>query len=135
MLARLINKGHRNNTEHAVTNIPAKTTATGTASRTRSLSSRRTHTHNTLSKTQKPKKTKTKTKTMAILSRTPTTNNYERLEGGMGSPSHGHPKKWVWTWRKFAIGAGVLIGLVWFVGPRAGHGEQWGLPVKGGDYR
>lgn len=80
---------------------------------------------------------------MAILSRSPTANNYERLEGGMGvlGPNMKWKWKWSWTWRKFAIGVVLLVCLVWFTGPRAttittgyGPGEQWGLPVKGGDY-
>lgn len=39
---------------------------------------------------------------------------YERLEGGMGPGRQG--KKL--AWKKIAIGCGVLMGLVWFFGPR-----------------
>ncbi|KAF8920862.1 nucleoside phosphatase family-domain-containing protein [Mucidula mucida] len=44
----------------------------------------------------------------------PRSANYERIEGGMG-PSRGMPPKQriAWTWKKFAIGAAVLIGLVY----------------------
>lgn len=45
----------------------------------------------------------------------PRSSNYERLEGGMG-PSRTGTKRF--AWKKFAIGAAVLIGLVWFFGPR-----------------
>ena len=82
---------------------------------------------------------------MAILSRSPTSNTYDRLEGGGLSPSPspaphsaGVKGKWQWTWRRFAVAALLLIGLVWFVGPRARqHEQKWGLPVKTstGDYR
>ena len=45
----------------------------------------------------------------------PRSSNYERLEGGMG-PSRNNVRRF--AWKKFAIGAAVLIGLVYFVGPR-----------------
>jgi guanosine-diphosphatase len=160
MLGALLINDRNRSTEDAVTNLSdsAKTTATTTttSSRTRPLSSRVSSNSTTYSKSNphsfsqprtkptptpksKPKITVT-SKAMAILSRSPTANNYERLEGGMMGPLGPHLKwKWTWTWRKFAIAAVVLIGLVWFASPRArvaGHaGEQWGLPVKGGDYR
>ncbi|KAG8214355.1 nucleoside phosphatase family-domain-containing protein [Butyriboletus roseoflavus] len=41
-------------------------------------------------------------------------NNYERLEGGM-SPVRPSRK---FAWKKIAIGCGVLLGLIWFFGPR-----------------
>ena len=46
----------------------------------------------------------------------PRSSNYERLEGGMG-PSRSSPGR-RFAWKKFAIGAVVLIGLVYFFGPR-----------------
>ncbi|KAI0632268.1 nucleoside phosphatase family-domain-containing protein [Trametes polyzona] len=46
----------------------------------------------------------------------PRSSNYERLEGGMG-PSKSSPGR-KFAWKKFAIGAVVLIGLVYFFGPR-----------------
>lgn len=46
----------------------------------------------------------------------PRSSNYERLEGGMG-PSRSSPGR-KFAWKKFAIGAVVLIGLVYFFGPR-----------------
>jgi guanosine-diphosphatase len=137
LAARLIDNRH-----HSSEDAASPSSTSSATSHTRSLSSRAStnqpeaHTHSP----NRPQ-TKPKSKTMAILSRSPTTNNYERLEGGM-SPLVPHAKwKVAWTWRRFAICAATLIGLVWFVGPRAnsltGHGskEQWGLPVKGGDYR
>ncbi|OCH91644.1 hypothetical protein OBBRIDRAFT_774912 [Obba rivulosa] len=42
-------------------------------------------------------------------------NNYERLEGGMGPNRMGARR---FGWKKFAIGAVVIIGLVWVFGPR-----------------
>ncbi|KAJ8503484.1 hypothetical protein ONZ45_g10808 [Pleurotus djamor] len=50
---------------------------------------------------------------MAILS--PRSTNYERLEGGMGPSRTGRAR---FAWKKFAIAAVVLIGLVYFFGPR-----------------
>ena len=46
----------------------------------------------------------------------PRSSNYERLEGGMG-PSRSSPGR-RFAWKKFAIGAVVLVGLVYFFGPR-----------------
>ncbi|KAF8650978.1 hypothetical protein AX16_004993 [Volvariella volvacea WC 439] len=57
----------------------------------------------------------------------PRSANYERLEGGHGpsrsnsisSPNGAGPGgKKRFAWKRFAIGAAVLIGLVWLVGPR-----------------
>ncbi|KAF8059582.1 nucleoside phosphatase family-domain-containing protein [Lyophyllum atratum] len=45
----------------------------------------------------------------------PRSANYERLEGGMG-PSRNTIRRF--AWKKFAVGAAILIGIVWFVGPR-----------------
>ncbi|KAJ7575551.1 nucleoside phosphatase family-domain-containing protein [Mycena floridula] len=47
----------------------------------------------------------------------PRSSNYDRLENGMG-PSRLPGKRFAWTWKKFGIGAAVLIALVWFFGPR-----------------
>ncbi|KAG2138607.1 nucleoside phosphatase family-domain-containing protein [Suillus bovinus] len=46
---------------------------------------------------------------------TSTSSNYERLEGGFGP---GRTTKML-AWKKFAIGAAVLISVVWFFGPRS----------------
>ncbi|KAG1814973.1 nucleoside phosphatase family-domain-containing protein [Suillus variegatus] len=46
---------------------------------------------------------------------TSTSSNYERLEGGFGS---GRATRML-AWKKFAIGAVVLISVVWFFGPRS----------------
>ncbi|KAF5373088.1 hypothetical protein D9758_001567 [Tetrapyrgos nigripes] len=46
----------------------------------------------------------------------PRSSNYERLEGGMGPSKMGSTKRF--AWKKFAIGAAVIIALVWFFGPR-----------------
>ena len=46
----------------------------------------------------------------------PRSSNYERLEGGMG-PSRSAPGR-RFAWKKFALGAAVIIGLVYFFGPR-----------------
>jgi hypothetical protein len=48
-------------------------------------------------------------------------NNYDRLEGGLG-PTRTTKK---FGWKKFAIGAGVLIALVYFFGPRAKKPLPW----------
>ncbi|KAF8882906.1 nucleoside phosphatase family-domain-containing protein [Gymnopilus junonius] len=54
---------------------------------------------------------------MSILS--PRSSNYERLEGGHGPSRTGPPTKRLWFgWKKFAVAAVVLIGLVYFFGPR-----------------
>ncbi|OJA10377.1 hypothetical protein AZE42_07797 [Rhizopogon vesiculosus] len=42
-------------------------------------------------------------------------NNYDRLEGGLGP---GRTSRKV-AWKKFAMGGAVLIGFVWFLGPRS----------------
>ena len=49
----------------------------------------------------------------------PRSSNYERLEGGMG-PSRLSYVKW-FGWKKFAIVACVLIGLIYLFGPRQRH--------------
>ncbi|KAG5644321.1 hypothetical protein DXG03_008679 [Asterophora parasitica] len=54
----------------------------------------------------------------------PRSANYERLEGGMG-PSR-NPAGRRFAWKKFAIAAAVLIGFVWFVGPREPRSFSWG---------
>lgn len=54
----------------------------------------------------------------------PRTANYERIEGGMG-PSRGMPPKQRFAWKKIAIGAAVLIGLVYFFGPREKSSLPW----------
>ncbi|CDO69866.1 hypothetical protein BN946_scf184884.g25 [Trametes cinnabarina] len=46
----------------------------------------------------------------------PRSSNYERLEGGMGPSKAGPGRRF--AWKKFAIGAVVIIGLVYFFGPR-----------------
>ena len=46
----------------------------------------------------------------------PRSSNYERLEGGMGPSRNSGGRRF--AWKKFAIGAVVLIGLVYFFGPR-----------------
>ncbi|KAI0372315.1 hypothetical protein BV20DRAFT_964454 [Pilatotrama ljubarskyi] len=46
----------------------------------------------------------------------PRSSNYERLEGGMGPSKSGPGRRF--AWKKFAIGAVVIIGLVYFFGPR-----------------
>ena len=42
-------------------------------------------------------------------------NSYDRLEGGLGPNRNGRN----FAWKKFAIGAAVLIGFVWVLGPRS----------------
>ncbi|THV07987.1 hypothetical protein K435DRAFT_741518 [Dendrothele bispora CBS 962.96] len=46
----------------------------------------------------------------------PRSSNYERLEGGMGPSKMGTSRRF--AWKKLAIGVVVIIGLVWFFGPR-----------------
>ena len=58
---------------------------------------------------------------MSVIS--PRSSNYERLEGGMGPTRIGVPpqpnKGWRrFGWKKFAVGAAVLIFVVWLWGPR-----------------
>lgn len=57
---------------------------------------------------------------MAILS--PRSSNYDRLEGGMGPSRVGGTKRF--AWKKFAVGAVLLVGVVWLFGPRA-HTFSW----------
>ncbi|THH32440.1 hypothetical protein EUX98_g1781 [Antrodiella citrinella] len=45
----------------------------------------------------------------------PRSTNYERLEGGMG-PTRNNFRRF--GWKKFAVGAAVIVGLVWVFGPR-----------------
>ena len=47
----------------------------------------------------------------------PRSSNYERLESGHG-PSRTGSNMRRFGWKKFAIGAVVIIGLVWVFGPR-----------------
>ncbi|KAK0446889.1 nucleoside phosphatase family-domain-containing protein [Armillaria borealis] len=55
----------------------------------------------------------------------PRSSNYDRIEGGMG-PSRGYPAKQKFAWKKFAVGAAVIIGLVWIFGPRERrHMPSW----------
>ncbi|KAG1728521.1 nucleoside phosphatase family-domain-containing protein [Suillus paluster] len=58
-----------------------------------------------------------------------TTSNYERLEGGLGP---GRATRMI-AWKKFAIGAGVLISLVWFFGPRSSLNLIPDSPMPGMD--
>ncbi|KIY65112.1 hypothetical protein CYLTODRAFT_424636 [Cylindrobasidium torrendii FP15055 ss-10] len=54
----------------------------------------------------------------------PRTANYERIEGGMG-PSRGVSKDRTLTWKRFAILAAFVIGLVYFFGPRHTKDLPW----------
>ncbi|KAL0568256.1 Guanosine-diphosphatase, partial [Marasmius crinis-equi] len=47
----------------------------------------------------------------------PRSSKYERLEGRHGSSANRFRKKKMFTWKRLAIGAGVLIVLVWLFGP------------------
>lgn len=58
----------------------------------------------------------------------PRSSNYERLEGGMG-PSRMSNGKW-FAWKKFAIGAAVIIAIVWFFGPRESASFSWSTQGK-----
>lgn len=53
----------------------------------------------------------------------PRSSNYERLEGGHGPSRTGGAKRF--AWKKFAIAAVVLIGLVYLFGPRASSKLPW----------
>lgn len=65
---------------------------------------------------------------MAILSPR-SSNNYDRLENGMG-PNRAGTKKW-FGWKKFALGAVVLVGMIWFFGPREPRNPlSWGTKDK-----
>ena len=57
---------------------------------------------------------------MAMIS--PRSSNYDRLEGGMGPSRVGGVKRF--AWKKFAVGAALLVGVVWLFGPRA-HTFSW----------
>ena len=45
----------------------------------------------------------------------PRSNNYERLENGLGPSRINGAKRF--GWKKFAIAAVVLLGFVWVLGP------------------
>lgn len=49
----------------------------------------------------------------------PRSSNYERLEGGHGPSRMGTGMRRLFGWKKFVIGAVVLITLVWMFGPRS----------------
>ena len=51
----------------------------------------------------------------------PRSSNYDRLEGGLG-PSRVTKR---FAWKKFALGAGLLISLVYLFGPRANKNLPW----------
>ncbi|KAH9480837.1 putative guanosine-diphosphatase [Psilocybe cubensis] len=53
----------------------------------------------------------------------PRSSNYERLEGGHGPSRTGSPKRF--AWKKFAIAAAVLIGIVYLFGPRETKNLPW----------
>ena len=57
---------------------------------------------------------------MAVLS--PRSSNYDRLEGGMGPSRVGGTKRF--AWKKFAVGAALLVAVVWLFGQRA-HTFSW----------
>ncbi|KDR83183.1 hypothetical protein GALMADRAFT_239021 [Galerina marginata CBS 339.88] len=63
---------------------------------------------------------------MSILS--PRSSNYERLEGGHGPSRNGGQKRF--AWKKFAIAAAVLIGLIYFFGPRETRSLPWKPKTK-----
>ncbi|KAI0695295.1 nucleoside phosphatase family-domain-containing protein [Cytidiella melzeri] len=46
----------------------------------------------------------------------PRSSNYERLEGGHGPSRAGNMRRF--GWKKFAVGAVLIIGFVWVFGPR-----------------
>ncbi|KAF7966192.1 hypothetical protein HWV62_39722 [Athelia sp. TMB] len=56
----------------------------------------------------------------------PRTSTYERLEGGHG-PAHAGPGRF--AWKKFAIAAVVIIGVVYVFGPREPRDMGWGKKV------
>ncbi|RDB14812.1 putative guanosine-diphosphatase [Hypsizygus marmoreus] len=62
----------------------------------------------------------------------PRSANYERLEGGMGPSRLPAVKRF--AWKKFAIGAALIIGIVWFFGPRESRTFTWGSKNNGGYY-
>ncbi|KAF8872176.1 hypothetical protein CPB84DRAFT_1854601 [Gymnopilus junonius] len=64
---------------------------------------------------------------MSLLS--PRSSNYERLEGGHGPSRTGPGKRF--GWKKFAVAAVVLIGLVYLFGPREARDLHW--PKKNKD--
>lgn len=55
-------------------------------------------------------------------------SNYDRLEGGLG-PGRTNNRKL--AWKKFAIGAAVLIAFVWFLGPRSSADLIPGASLRG----
>ncbi|PPQ68786.1 hypothetical protein CVT25_008864 [Psilocybe cyanescens] len=58
----------------------------------------------------------------------PRSSNYERLEGGHGPTRTGSPKRF--AWKKFAIAAAVLIGMVYLFGPRESRSLPWKSKAK-----
>ncbi|KAF4617218.1 hypothetical protein D9613_006321 [Agrocybe pediades] len=58
---------------------------------------------------------------MSLIS--PRSSNYERLEGGHGPARTGAGKRF--AWKKFAIAAAILIGLVYFFAPRQPKELPW----------
>ena len=139
MLALFIDDGHRSTAKSSATS-PTRSLSSRVSASTTHQSDQRTPTHsnsNSHSFSRTRAKAKAKAKAMAIFPRSP---NYERLEGGMGPIGPNSKSHWKWTWRKFAVGTAVLVILWWLykIYPynAVPHpGEQWGLPVKGGDYR
>ncbi|KAF8157837.1 nucleoside phosphatase family-domain-containing protein [Crassisporium funariophilum] len=70
---------------------------------------------------------------MAMIS--PRSSNYERLEGGMGPTRNGGPRRF--AWKKFAMVAIVLIGMVYLFGPRETRSLPWtskGKPQDSSSY-
>ncbi|KAH8091007.1 nucleoside phosphatase family-domain-containing protein [Cristinia sonorae] len=57
----------------------------------------------------------------------PRSSNYKQLETGMGSSRVGGVRRF--GWKKFVIGAGVIIGLVWVFGPRKEDMYEKYIPI------
>ncbi|KAF5377874.1 hypothetical protein D9615_006769 [Tricholomella constricta] len=119
MLAQLISKGHDNSDKAQATEFKSSSPpAQPTASSSSSSSSSSSHSHS-----------RKRSRKMAI---SPRSANYERLEGGMGPTRNPAGRRF--AWKKFAIAAAILLGLVWFVGPREPRSFSWGSAKNGYHY-
>ncbi|KAG7088209.1 hypothetical protein E1B28_012226 [Marasmius oreades] len=101
-------------THHLSSPSPARSTGSESSAIKHTARSRRTKSQEAEKLEEEQDVEERPTTTATMLS--PRSSKYERLEGGMGSGKMGNRKRF--GWMKFAIGAVVLIGLVWLFGPR-----------------
>ncbi|KAJ7506868.1 hypothetical protein B0H11DRAFT_2219544 [Mycena galericulata] len=59
----------------------------------------------------------------------PMSPTYDRLEAGRSPPPSARTKPKLFAWKKFALGAGLLLVLVWLFVPKEKRALRWGACV------